>query len=121
MAGISPAFWVVRTVLMLVGMEEAARSFTASIALAKTPSPRMASQVSGFAPSRPLGAQECAVGGDTGHDPLVVTGGEDLLEVGAEKRLAAAEIYLEDAGGVQLLNQVERFDRGEFAFGRLSR
>src|SRR6185369_7234138 len=51
MAGISPQFWVVSTVLMLVGMRVAARSLTASIALSYTPRPRIASQVSLVAPS----------------------------------------------------------------------
>ena len=45
--------------------------------------------------------EQGAVGGDAGHDAPLVAGGQDLFEVGAHERLAAAEIDLEDPGAVQ--------------------
>ena len=136
MAGISPAFWAVSTVLMLVGMEVAASSFTAAMAASNTPSPRMASQVSlrrpvqahldghqpvGGKPCHPLGTDQRAVGGDAGHDAMGMAGRQDLFEVGADERLAAAEVDLEDTRGMQLLHQVEGFGCREFVAGRVPR
>jgi len=71
-------------------------------------------------PGNPLGVEEGPVGGDAGHDPLCMACSQDLFEIGAHERLAAAEIHLEDPGLVQLLHQVQGLGRAELALGGLS-
>ena len=55
-----------------------------------------------------FGSDQRAVGGDAGHDPPAVAGSQDLFEVGAEKRFAAAEVDLKDPRLVHLLHQVDQ-------------
>jgi hypothetical protein len=51
----------------------------------------------------------------------MVTGIENSIEIRPHERFTAAEINLKDAGLVQLLNQIKRFGRSHFIFGRFAR